>query len=113
MISLKSGVRPRSLNPAITLAIMVADGVYSEYGYNTIITSLNDGIHGRGSLHYSGQAVDLRTRHLTKSVGGVTMIDRDLTARIHRGIKLSLINGDYDVILEKDHIHIEFQPKSL
>ena len=53
-----------------------------------------------GSLHYSGAAIDVRTRDLQPA---------DVQKIIAR-IK-SCLGDDFDVLLEVDHIHIEFQPK--
>ena len=66
------------------------------------ITSGNDSKHMPGSLHYLNRAFDIRTFNI---VGGVKIAQEWVTK-----VKLAL-GDDYDVILEKDHIHVEFQPK--
>jgi hypothetical protein len=66
-----------------------------------MITACVDGKHMAGSLHFSGQAVDLRTRDVP--AGDM----QKLLARIRE-----CVGGDYDVILEIDHLHVEFQPKT-
>lgn len=66
-----------------------------------VITSCRDGKHGEKSYHYSGRAFDLRTRDIPQK-------DQ---APIHAALK-ELMGKDYDVILEKDHIHIEPSPGS-
>ena len=55
-----------------------------------------DGVHGKNSFHYKNGAIDARI----KDVG---------YARIHDFCTcLSILLGkDYDVVVEKDHIHIE------
>ena len=53
-----------------------------------------------GSLHYAGAAIDVRTRDVAA----------DKTCRILAQLR-SAWRGDFDVLLEGDHIHIEFQPK--
>ena len=70
-----------------------------------VITSGNegtdgDGVHGTGSLHYSGDAVDLRTNNLTQDQ--VDSIVSDLS---------TALGNDYDVIDEGDHIHLEYDPE--
>ena len=100
-MKLKEGVDPTGIQPELLLAIMAAKEAYRDYGYDLVITSLTDGKHSRTSLHYSGCAVDLRTRHMG------TEEDK---AEIATLIKDSL-GPDYDVILESTHIHIEWQPK--
>ena len=67
------------------------------------ITSANDGQHMDGSLHYKNRAFDIRIKNLIGDVHS--------TARLWAA-KISLALGlDYDVILEEDHIHVEFDPK--
>ena len=101
MLNLKECVKASGTRPEILLAIMVAHSVYSQHGYCCMPTSLLDGEHGAGSLHPVGLAVDLRIRHLPS---------QSIKEKIAREIQLAL-TGEYDVILEPTHIHIEFQPQ--
>lgn len=72
-----------------------------------IVTSGNDGTHGKGSKHGSDDAFDCRTRDLT-----VDERDR-LVAEIRR-----ILNPlGYDIIdredpNHQDHSHVEFDPKA-
>ncbi len=66
--------------------------------YDPTITSGKDGKHMKGSKHYIGAAIDIRTRDM-KYVNKTTA-----------AIKNAL-GSDYDVIFEIDHIHLEFDPK--
>jgi len=100
-LSFKPGVKIAGVRSEIAIAINVAASVYFAYGYDCIVTSVVDGKHSRGSLHYSGGAMDLRTRHLP-NLATVKSISHD----IREGL-----TDEFDIILEKDHIHIEFQPK--
>lgn len=102
MIHLKGkNVRLDNLSSQITLAIFASAEIYKANGYDMTITSVSDGKHSRTSLHYTGQAVDLRIREIPESI----------VSKIHAEIKKALANGDYDVLLESNHIHIEYQPK--
>lgn len=94
-------IDPKSLQPQLLLALMVAQKVYDEHGTDLIITSLNDGKHSKRSLHYAGAAVDLRTFTLPSEEIKQTVKDK-IQARL---------NQDYDVVLESTHIHIEYQPE--
>lgn len=67
------------------------------------ITSVTDGKHGPNSLHYKGLAMDLRTRHL-KEVANVNLIAKAIRGEL---------GGMYDVVVERDHIHIEVSDKWL
>jgi len=67
---------------------------------NLVITSARDGQHMKGSKHYTGDAVDLRTRDLTKQE------QKDLWQNL-----VNYLGPKFDVVLESDHIHVEFDPK--
>lgn len=94
-------VNPMGLQPELLFAIMVARDVYLNRGYELIITSLNDATHSATSLHYSGNAVDLRT---------TTMSPNEDWNEVARQIR-NRLNKHYDVLNEHNHIHIEFQPR--
>ena len=96
---IKSGVDLRGLTPQMAIAYTIACKVYGQY--DCVITSASDGKHGPNSLHYKGQALDLRTRHLN---------GQGLQAVYHK-LKESL-GEQFDVVLESDHCHIEYQPKT-
>lgn len=89
------GLRPETL-----FAINVVYIVYKKHGRELVITSINDGKHSGSSLHYSGCAFDCRTSYFdTNTIKSVVSDIKD-----H-------LNKDFDVILEGDHIHVEFQPR--
>jgi len=66
--------------------------LYKLNGFDLFVTSLRDGNHSEGSLHYDGLAFDIRP--------GLA-VDR---------IKQVLGNG-WDVVPEGNHIHCEHDPK--
>jgi len=84
----------------MAIAYTIACLVYSKYKAQCVITSGSDGKHGPNSLHYSGNALDLRTNMLNPQ-------EKDL---VHRDLVVWL-GGQFDVVLESDHIHVEFDPK--
>ena len=98
IVSIKQGVRVRGLSNEILLAIMIAQSVYSETESSLTITSLTDGRHGIGSLHHAGDAVDLRLP---------MPVTRDQIVSQLR----NALGANYDVVLESDHIHVEYDPK--
>jgi hypothetical protein len=100
MISTKPGVDLNGMKAELVYALLVADGVFSSLGKACTVTSVCDGKHGRGSLHYVGLAMDLRTRHLTENE------QREVKAEIAKRL-----GEQFDVVLEKTHLHIEFNPK--
>lgn len=100
MLALKPGVNAQGIRPELLLGLMVADGVYAKHGFDCVVTSLVDGKHSRTSLHYTGCGADLRTRNLPAGLAQV--IADEINA---------CLTDDYDVIVEADHIHMEYQPK--
>jgi hypothetical protein len=66
---------------------------------DAVVTFTTNGTHSPNSLHYSGNAVDLRTRDLTQAQ--INNIVENLQEQL---------GDDYDVIFEGDHIHIEYDP---
>lgn len=90
-------------------ASIIIEGVLNGHGYECIITSGSDGSHGHGpskpgkadgTLHDDGEALDYRNRM-------IPVPEREL---IRKDISKAL-GPDYDVVLEKDHFHVEHDPK--
>ena len=100
MLFLKPGVRITGMRPEILLAAVAAMEAYRAAGHDLMVTACVDGKHMAGSLHYAGAAIDLRTRDV---------VPADVQKLITQ-IKTCL-GDDFDVLLEVDHLHIEFQPK--
>ncbi len=118
MIELKTGVRVTAMSPQIGLAIQVAEGAWEDTWLRDstpitddsftalVVTSINDGIHSRTSLHRIGHACDIRTKTLPSATA-----KRWFAAEVRRRQGV-----DFDVVLEglgtdNEHLHIEYQPK--
>jgi hypothetical protein len=100
-VTLKPGVRITGIRPETVVAMLVAESIWFEAtGKQLVVTSCTDGKHSATSLHYSGAAFDCRTLGLDPPV-----------LKTLRGLLSKALGVDYDVVLELDHIHIEFQPK--
>ena len=97
---LKPGTKLKGLQPQILFAAFVAEEVYAARGRDLWITSGNDGKHLPNSKHYDGQAIDIRTKNL----------DQHEVAGVVEAIRVRL-NDEYDIVLETDHLHIEYDPK--
>ncbi len=95
---IKSGVDLRGLQPQMALAYTIISKCYGMY--DCVITSGSDSKHGPNSLHYSGRALDIRTRHLAGQA---------LQAIVDK-VK-ECLGPQFDVVLESDHLHVEFDPK--
>lgn len=101
MLILNSDVRIHGLRPEMNLGITIINSVFEHFKYDCIITSAVEGKHSRASLHYNGCAVDLRIRHLNKY--DIPKIKQAM---------VDALGPDFDVVLEGNHFHIEYQPKS-
>ena len=98
MIRLKDGARVAGMGTPLLLALLIADEVYAVQDEVCVVTSIADSKHSPGSLHYIGHAADLRMPGLNTKAAVLTELK-------------SRLGSDYDVVLEADHIHIEYQPK--
>lgn len=98
IVSIKPGVRVRGLSNEILLAVLIAESIYRESEPSMTITSFTDGKHSVGSLHHTGDAVDLRLP--------LPATREQIVSRLK-----SALGADYDVILEATHIHVEYDPK--
>lgn len=87
----------------IGYAVGVANTIFDGFGVKMVISAGRDGEHSPTSLHYSGKAVDLRTKNIPNET-------------IRAGIFTALVNrleeNGFDVVDEHDHFHIEFDPKA-
>ena len=99
-MKLKAGVNIVGIQPELMIGLMAAETVYTKLGFELVVTSVLDGTHSETSLHYSGNAADLRTRDFPPLMGQTA---RDMIAKA--------LPNDFDVILEGDHIHLEFQAR--
>lgn len=95
----KDGVILSGLSVAMTWAMGRCEFIFEKnFSKDLVITCGLDGIHSAGSLHYSGNAVDIRTRHLT-----------DDERRRALDLLRAVLGNDFDVVLHSTHIHVEYQ----
>lgn len=90
--------------PSVRIAVAVGNVARTLNLPALVVTSGNDSKHMKGSKHYSDEALDFRTKNLTKQEKHA-LIE---AVRMHLG-------PDYDVILESEgkmneHLHIEYDP---
>lgn len=98
-MKLKDGVNLEGVQWQMFKAAVIAEAVYRKYGADLVITSANDGKHGDKTLHHKGLALDLRTWNLNGR-------ETEVCAELKKAL------GDaYDVVLESDHIHCEYDPE--
>lgn len=102
-----SSVKANKIRLEVFQAIATAAEVWENFGADElVVTSLNDGAHRQGSYHYTGDAVDLRSKNLPSSAA----------KRNARDLLASRLGRDFDVILEdlgggNEHVHLEWDPK--
>lgn len=106
-LKFKMGVDPWNVCGELILAILVARDVYAEHGFDCVMTRLYDHAPNQlpNSLHNRDgicRAVDLRINHLPN----------ELIVPIFTDIRTAL-PGCYDLVLEKDHIHLEYDRKGV
>jgi hypothetical protein len=99
-MKLKHSVKLTDLKPQTVLAMQVAAEVYREAGAEFVITSVNDSKHMTNSLHYSGYAFDCR----------IWTLEEDMRQPVANDIGAAL-GEDFDVVLESDHLHLEWHPQ--
>ncbi len=100
MIKIKAGVRLHGLTPQILIGLAAAECAYSETGYDVVITSGVEAKHkALKSKHYTGNAIDLRINHIMDP-----LIHKRIVKRLQDALP------GFNVILESDHIHMEWDP---
>ena len=92
---LKLGVDISRLERDMRRALNIIDAINKESeGGEAVITSTYEGDHSSSSLHYANLAIDIRLG--MNKIQTVKMLRRGLGRK-------------FDVVLEKDHIHIEYE----
>jgi hypothetical protein len=103
-VSIKPGVSVKGLKPECALGLLIAAVVYAKNNVPFVITSVMDGKHMKTSKHYEGLAFDCRlpSKYVVK---GETF--DDIVVEYLR----EYLGAEWDVVKEKDHIHVEYDPK--
>jgi hypothetical protein len=98
-IATKKGVILHGLDARMFSAIHKARRIWIRHGKMLVVTSGLEGRHKKGSLHYVGLAVDLRSRDFVPTT----------RSQVTRELRRSLGDG-FEVIGERHHIHVEYDP---
>lgn len=99
MYSFKPGVKIRGVRTEMVAVWPTIAQCYTDFGYECVITSVTDGKHEE-IVHILGFATDFRTRHVSGS---------DMPAVV-KNVKARL-SDEFDVVLEGNHLHVEFDPR--
>ena len=96
-------INGRHLDPEIIAIINAARKHAPDLSDDTVwVTSANDSRHMENSKHYTNEAFDIRTMNV---LGGMPVIQQ-WAANIRREL-----GTDYDIVVERDHLHCELDPK--
>lgn len=100
----KNGVKVFGVQPIMWPALMVCKQVYAEHDNleNFVITSTYDGDHKLHSDHYKGYAVDLRIWNF--STNELYVVRNKIRSRL---------TDEFKVILEEDHFHLAYSPRTM
>jgi hypothetical protein len=105
-MKLKQGVN-LDISDEIVNILPVVNAIYKAHDKELVITSAKDSVHSKNSKHYwtlndtrPADAIDIRTNYFptVQVIGIVAELKKQL-------------GNNYDVIFEKNHIHIEFDKK--
>ena len=99
MLKFKEGVS-LTINKTINKLLDAVVVACNELCVDAVVTSGTDGKHGEHSKHYTCEAIDLRIFHIQPQFHQ-TLIQRCK----------ELLGKDFDIVLESDHVHLEFDPK--
>jgi hypothetical protein len=92
-----TGCRIYGIQPELLMGLIIANDIYTRVQMDLVVTCVGDSNHMGSSLHYVGFAADLN-------------LAGEKTNVVVQRLKENL-GDDFDVVLEGDHIHMEFQPK--
>jgi len=102
-------------HPRLTGLLLLLNRQYITWRSELVITSGSelDEPHSRTSLHYAGCAVDIRSRRTGKMPWPTFQLVA-LRQIIDEYCSLVGIPNDwFDLVLEKNHLHLEYQPKRI
>ena len=114
------GVNITSLSKVMLPVLKALNIIAFKYGLGGfIITSGNDGKHGgsngSNSLHYKNRAIDLSFREAIRNriINGIKLSSSIINKEIRDSLNTKPLASDFDIVIEKDHIHIEYDPKTV
>ena len=111
-------VKIDNLDKLMLPALIGLNNIAFKYGMKGfIITSGNDAAHpgsnGTNSLHFKNRAIDISFREAitNKPIPGIRLSSSPMKKELQKALNPNLLFTDFDIVMEKDHIHIEYDPK--
>lgn len=103
-MKLKHGVSIAGLNIEVKIAHAIATVIYKDNGQELVVTAGTEKVetHKEDSRHAYGDAIDTRIYYFLSERAKV------VADEIRR--QLGILSVHYSVILEDDHIHIQWNP---
>ena len=99
-MKIKEGVIMTGIQLPMRLALIAADQIWREYGYELVVTEATGGEHSASSLHYYGYAVDIRA---SEKWG----YEQSHIGEMVKKLKQAL-GSDYNVVIHSSHVHCEY-----
>lgn len=96
-MQIKPGVILAGIQIQMNRALVKGEKLWKEYGQELVITGALDGSHSNMSLHYSGYALDFRTRYFSSEK------HKEIAAELQKRLGMG-----FDVVVHKTHIHVEW-----
>lgn len=119
MIQFLANVHLERMSPQLGLGLVIAASiVQANTTAEMVVTSMGDGVHSsKDSKHYPDtkglvNGADIRIRNFDGAEYDISNKDRLLAKVIVAKMKESL-GPQFDVVLESNHIHMEFDPKNV
>lgn len=100
MLALKEGVDIRGIRTEIWAGATIVASCFAEQKIHCVITSCKEGKHMDKSLHYKGLAVDIRSRDIPLQTAAALIA----TCK-------EALGAQFDLVVEGDHWHLEYDPK--
>lgn len=101
-LKIKNTVRPRCL---VIAAAVINAANEMNLPVDMLVTSGNDSTHMKGSHHYTGNALDFRSKHLSNGeISSLLKIVRRRLGKSYQAIVESIEKPN-------EHIHIEYDPE--
>lgn len=109
-MKIKHGASIKNLRAEMAIACLVCSKTLEEFSQTRMtLTEGTGGVHMIGSLHGKGLAIDIRDWNLTNTQ--LQALVKNLNLDLGNIFVDDRWEGEFDVVLEGNHIHVEFDVK--